>query len=160
MHIFSGETEILFLFFLDKTAASKSLLTVISSPYPSPDPAAPHPIDLPHTSRLYKTLLQGGHFNHNTKSIERAPGWDARVFAEAFVDVVGEQVGVAMCIKGQRDGAFVIAELCEAFMRQENEGTKTARIKVKQWFGPAILKEIEKGDAKGKRVLLEKIALL
>ena len=55
------------------SAASDALLSALAFPYPSTDPANPHPISLPHTSRLYKTLLQGGHYSHSTKSIIPAP---------------------------------------------------------------------------------------
>ncbi|RDB30018.1 Pumilio y domain family member 6 [Hypsizygus marmoreus] len=142
----------------DKTAASRSLLHAISIPYPSTDAARPHPIDLPHTSRLYKTLLQGGHFNHTSKSVERAPGWDAGAFAETFVEVVGEDVTVGMCTRGEANGAFVVAELCEAIMRET--GREGARRTIKGWFGEDVRKKVEDGEAKGKKVLLEKIALL
>ncbi|KAJ7242961.1 hypothetical protein C8J57DRAFT_1243696 [Mycena rebaudengoi] len=97
----------------DKTAASQTLLRAAFADYPCED--SPHPIDLPHSSRLYKTLLQGGHFNRATSGMEKAPGWDASAFAAQFLDPVGKEVCVAMCTKGERNlnGAFVIAELCE-----------------------------------------------
>ncbi|KAG6805592.1 hypothetical protein H0H93_004445, partial [Arthromyces matolae] len=84
-----------------KAAASRSLLKVISTSYPSADPSLQHPIDLPHTSRLYKTLLQGGHFNHATKSVEPAPGWDAGAFAKEFTEIVGKDVTIGMCTLGE-----------------------------------------------------------
>ncbi|KAG5635330.1 hypothetical protein H0H81_011704 [Sphagnurus paluster] len=143
----------------DKLAASRALLRVISASYPSVDASLPHAIDLPHTSRLYKTLLQGGHFSHSTKSVERAEGWDASAFAAEFVMLVGKDVSIGMCTMGEGNGAFVIAELCEALIR---EGDKRAveRTKVKGWFGDDVKKAIEEGTAKGKKVLVDKIALL
>ncbi|KAG6864031.1 hypothetical protein C0991_000937 [Blastosporella zonata] len=143
----------------DKTSVSESLLRVIAASYPSADPASPHPIDLPHTSRLYKTLLQGGHFSHTSKSVERAPGWDAGAFAAQFVALVDKDVALGMCTLGEGNGAFVIAELCEALIR---EGEKCAgeKKKVKGWFGAEARAAVEGGQAKGKKVLLEKIALL
>ena len=61
-----------------------------------------------------------------------------------------------MCV-GEGNGAFVVAELCEALVRGELIEEKA---EVKRWFGKKIVKEIEAGQAKGKKVLLEKIALL
>ncbi|KAL0959125.1 hypothetical protein HGRIS_014419 [Hohenbuehelia grisea] len=144
----------------DKSAATKSLLSVFASPYPSADASSPHLIDLPHASRLYKTLLQGGHFNHTTKSIDRASGWDAQSFAVQFVDIVGHDVCVAMCTKGEGNGAFVVAELCEALCGDGADQDDAARAQVKGWFGPEAIREVENGTAKGKKVLLEKIAAL
>lgn len=133
-------------------------MRAISTDYPSADAALPHSIDLPHTSRIYKTLLQGGHFSHTSKAVERAPGWDAGTFAEQFVQTVGEDVTVGMCTRGEGNGAFVVAELCETLVR-DTERT-TARQKVKSWFGDDVRKAIEAGEAKGRKVLLEKLGLL
>ncbi|KAJ6475719.1 armadillo-type protein [Mycena vitilis] len=146
-------TEIMLFAEGDKTAASETLLRAASADYPCEDHS--HPIDLPHSSRLYKTLLQGGHFNRATSEVEKATSWDASAFAQQFVETVGKEVCVGMCTKGERNGAFVIAELCEAL-----KGGKAARKTVKGWFGPAVLKDIESGEAKGKKILLEKIAAL
>ncbi|KAJ6551671.1 puf family RNA-binding protein [Mycena capillaripes] len=140
----------------DKAAASETLLRAASAHYPCDD-HSPHPIDLPHASRLYKTLLQGGHFNRATSEVEKAANWDASAFAQQFIDTVGKEVCVGICTKGERNGAFVIAELCEAL--KEDDG-KSARKTLKGWFGPAVVKEIEDGEAKGKNILLEKIAAL
>ncbi|KAF8218250.1 hypothetical protein K438DRAFT_1796559, partial [Mycena galopus ATCC 62051] len=82
----------------DKTAANETLLRAASAAYPCEDD--PHPIDLPHSSRLYKTLLQGGHFNRATSEVEQVPSWDAITFAQQFVETVGKEVCVAMCTKG------------------------------------------------------------
>ncbi|KAF9463742.1 armadillo-type protein [Collybia nuda] len=150
-------TEIMLFADGDKTAASRALLQAISSTYPSEDVSTPHPIDLPHTSRLYKTLLQGGHFSHASKSVEPVPGWDAGVFAAEFVQLVGEDVGVGMCVCGDGNGAFVVAELCEALMRET--GREDARKQVKKWFAKKG-KEVEASSAKGKKLLSEKIAAL
>jgi pumilio family protein 6 len=135
---------------LDKTAATATLLKALSSPSISD----PHPIDVPPTSRLYKSLLQGGHYNHTTNAIERVS--DAAAFASQFVNIVGKDATVAMCV-GDGNGAFVVAELCEALVRGDLIEEK---VEVKGWFGEKVVQEIEAGQAKGKRVLLEKIALL
>jgi len=134
----------------DKTAATTTLLKALASP----SITDPHPMDLPPTSRLYKSLLQGGHYNHTTNSIERVS--DAAAFASQFVNIVGKNATVAMCV-GDGNGAFVVAELCEALVRGNLIEEKAA---VKGWFGEKIVEEIEAGQAKGKRVLLEEIASL
>lgn len=131
---------------------------MISSSYPSSDVAVgAHPIDLPHTSRMYKTLLQGGHFSHASRTVERVPGWDATAFATEFVRAVGEEVTVAMCAEGEGNGAFVVAELCEALIRDPGKEERTT---VKRWFGDVAKKAVEEGKAKGKKVLLDKVEIL
>jgi pumilio family protein 6 len=131
----------------------------VSSAYPSGDESAPHAIDLPHTSRLYKTLLQGGHFNHASKEVEAAPLWDAPAFAATFVERVGEDVITSMATKGPKNGAFVVGELCGALVRGESAATD-ARNLVKAWFTKALVKKIEDSDAKGKTVLVSRISEL
>ena len=136
----------------DKTGATATLLKALASPS-MPDP---HPIDLPPTSRLYKSLLQGGHYNHTTNSIERASDATTSTFASHFVQIVGKDATVAMCV-GDGNGAFVVAELCEALIRGDLTEEKGI---VKEWFREKVVQEIEAGQAKGKRLLLEKLALL
>ncbi|EPQ51495.1 ARM repeat-containing protein [Gloeophyllum trabeum ATCC 11539] len=137
----------------DKTGAMESLLKAVASPYPG-KPDLPHPIDLPHTARVYKNLLQGGHFDHTTLSVSRSPSFSSSVFAEKFVQIVGKDVTLAMA-KG--NGAFVVAELLE---RVKAEGSDELRKEVRAWFSGQVKKEIEGADMKGKKVLLEKIDAL
>ncbi|OJT15544.1 Pumilio -like domain family member 6 [Trametes pubescens] len=139
----------------DKSAASDTLLQALSTPYPSNDPASPHPISLPHTSRLYKTLLQGGHFSHSTRAVERAPHFSARDFAARFVRIVGREPTVAMA---KAEGAFVVAALCEQLA--EHEDAAEERKTVKGWFGANTRKEIDAADGKGMNVLLESLKKL
>ncbi|KAJ7158057.1 armadillo-type protein [Mycena filopes] len=151
-------TEIMLFADGDKTGAIETLLRAASAAYPCAAEDAPHPIDLPHGARLYKTLLQGGHFNRASSAIEQSPAWNGAAFAVQFVEEVGKEVVVAMCTKGERNGAFLVAELCEALMGKE-DGEKTRKT-LKGWFGKDVVKEIEGGETKGKKVLLEKIAAL
>ncbi|KAI0353312.1 ARM repeat-containing protein [Trametes cingulata] len=138
----------------DKSAASENLLKALSAPYPSKDPANPHPISLPHTSRLYKTLLQGGHFSHSTRTVERSPHFSARDFAVRFVQVVGREVTVAMA---KAEGAFVVAALCEQLAEHADlEERKT----VKGWFDAKTRTEVQEADGKGINVLLESLKKL
>ncbi|KAF8228348.1 ARM repeat-containing protein [Tricholoma matsutake] len=144
----------------DKKEAIQTLLGALTSPYPSSS-STPHPIDLPHTSRLYKILLQGGHFNHSTSSISLAPTstWDRVYFAREFVRVVGREGVVGMCTEGEANGAFVVAELCGALI-VDDAGDGGEREEIKRWFDEDVRRALEEGRAKGKKVLLEKIALL
>jgi pumilio family protein 6 len=145
---------------IDKKEAIHALLQALTSPYPSSSDT-PHAIDLPHTSRLYKTLLQGGHFNHGTASISLASAstWDRGYFAREFVRVVGKGGTLGMCTKGDGNGAFVVAELCGALIGDDAAKAGGEREEVKRWFNEGV-KEVGEGRAKGKKVLLEKIALL
>jgi len=64
---------------------------------------------------------------------------------------------VAMCV-GNGNGAFLVAELCEALIRGE---VAAARKSVKGWFADSdVLKQVEASEGKGKKVLLEKLSLL
>lgn len=92
----------------DKGAAIEALLSPLESDYPSEGP--PHPIDLPHTSRLYKVLLQGGHFSHDTNAIESRPHFEPSAFATAFMRHVSP-ANITSMARG--DGGFVIAALIE-----------------------------------------------
>jgi len=144
----------------DKTEAISTLLSIVSTPYPSTDLSYPHhPIDLPHTSRLYKTLLQGGHFNRKTESVDPSPNWDASAFALRFAESTKPYL-VDFCTKGERNGAFVVAELAAALVRSEGEEAAEARKMLKGLFKKDVKKDIEKGELRGKAVLLEKLAAL
>ncbi|KAF8884117.1 puf family RNA-binding protein [Infundibulicybe gibba] len=144
-----------------KDGAIQTLLQAIAISYPSADTSAPHPIDLPHVSRLYKNLLQGGHFDRSAQTVERATGWEAGSFANSFAQQVGRDNVLGMCTMGARGGVFVVAELCAALCLisggVENENR---RKEVKMWFTPDVVALIENSDVKGKAVLLEGIARL
>ncbi|KAL1731304.1 armadillo-type protein [Schizophyllum commune] len=145
----------------DKSAATTTLLRAVSAPYPAAEDAPPHVIDLPHAARLYKTLLQGGHFNHGKGAVEPSPRWDAKEFAVRFMEAIAPSEGasddtdapcpaIAMCTRGARGGAFVIAELLGALPEDK-------RKEVAGWFTKAVRKEIEAGEGKGKGLLLERL---
>lgn len=138
----------------DKTKASHTLLKALLNDSEL--------IAIPTTSRLLKTLLQGGHYSHTTNTVEQVPSslWNSTQFAVDFVDIIGQEEAVKMCL-GQGNGTFVVAELMEALMRGgDAKGVTKARLGVKEWFETGISEQIRNGDAKGKNVLLEKVALL
>ncbi|KAJ4473395.1 ARM repeat-containing protein [Lentinula edodes] len=164
----------------DKSSASQALLRGLTTPYPASSTSSAsspsslstpvHPLDLPHTSRLYKNLLQGGHFNHSLRTVEISPRWDPTTFAVEFVKIVGGDDGAVIkdiCTKGERNGSFVVAQLCEALVRDDassNQEVKGSREKLKQWLSTSeTLKAIEEGEkdgAKGIKVLLDGIGKL
>lgn len=93
------------------------------------------------------------------------------MFAVRLIDVVGgagEGEGdliKAVCLKGQRNGTFLVAELCAALTKSgdedKTEETSEAREKLKSWLcTPSVQKAIEEGEAKGKKVLLESLGKL
>ncbi|KAI0683160.1 ARM repeat-containing protein [Cytidiella melzeri] len=146
-------TEVMLYSEGDKSAASESLLNLLAAPYPSSDPANPHIITLPHASRVYKTLLQGGPFSHDTKEIVRSPLFSSADFANQFVGIVGMENTLAMA---RDDGAFIVAVLCER-AAESDELRKT----LKGWFTAELRKELEKEkDRRGRTVLLQQIASL
>jgi pumilio homology domain family member 6 len=154
---------------LDKSATTSALLSAISMSYPADEISKePHPIDLAHTSRIYKTLLQGGQYNHKTQSIESSSNWNAGKFAVDYINNLGSDVVVSMCTKGEQNGCFVVAELCQALVsasasttdEEEKKDLERARKALKGWFGDGVRQDIESSDAKGKKVLLEKLAVL
>lgn len=145
---------ILTLLHTDKSSAMKALAEALASPYPSEDPARPHPMDLPHTSRMYKSLLQGGHFSHSEHSVVRSPAFLPLEFASVFLSIVGRDTTIAIA---QGDGAFVVAELLE---RIREEGSDEQKTKVRGWFDDSFIARMKDGEAKGKNVLVEKIKAL
>lgn len=138
---------------------TKTLLEALAVPYPSPDPSNPHAIDLAWTSRMYKTLLQGGHFNKKTQTVDPTSSWEPQRFAASFINTIPQNIVVAMCTEGERNGSFVVATLCEILVRDGDE-RKKERQKLKSWFGEKERKVIKEGDGRGKDLLLEKLALL
>ena len=140
-------------FFEDKTSASETLLKPLAIPYPSTDLSNPHMITLPHASRVYKTLLQGGQFSHDTKEVVRSPYFSAVVFAKQFVSVVGKDNTLAIA---QDDGAFVVAALCEH--APESDELKQT---LKSWFSSSFMQGLERDkDRRGRTILLQQIASL
>ena len=139
---------------LDKSATISALIEPLVSAYPSEDPMRPHPIDLPHTSRMYKSLLQGGHFSHSSNTVERTETFSAAQFASAFLSAVDKEVLLTMA-KG--NGTFIVAELLE---RVREEGDDQEKKKIRGWFEKGFISCLRDLDVKGKNVLIEKIEAL
>ncbi|CCL99892.1 uncharacterized protein FIBRA_01917 [Fibroporia radiculosa] len=135
----------------DKSAASDALLQALNVPSSA---ASPHPISLPHTSRLYKMLLQGGHYSQVMGAIEPAPLWSARAFALRFMQLVDRDTALEMA---RGEGAFVINALCEQLASGEECEERNT---FKNWFGKSIRKEIKESAGKGSAVLLQSLETL
>lgn len=134
---------------LDKTQAINALLSALS--------ADPSIISIGHTSRLYKTLLQGGHFSQSTKRITNSPVFAPGAFASAFLAQVPEG---AIREMARGDGAFIVAELIE---RVRAEGSEEDRARLVEVFGKAgkkVRKEVESGQPRGWNVLVKKLELI
>ncbi|KAH9031960.1 ARM repeat-containing protein [Lactarius hengduanensis] len=144
-------TEIMLEAHGDKGAAIEALLSPLETDYPSE--GSPHPIDLPHTSRLYKILLQGGHFSRDTKAIESRPNFEPSAFATAFLRHVTPANITAMA---QGGGGFVIAALIERVLAS---GTPE-ECKLLNRCLAELKAEVEGRQMKGSSVLSEGIGLL
>ncbi|KAI0029907.1 ARM repeat-containing protein [Vararia minispora EC-137] len=136
-----------------KTAAMETLLQPLAAPYPSEEPSMPHVVDLPHSARMYKKLLHGGHFNLTTKTLERAERFSAKTFAEAFVRIVGREPTLAIAGDG---GAYLVATLLE---RLGDDSDEVVRNEVRGWF-KGFNFEGRDSDAKSSQVLIERLRAL
>jgi pumilio family protein 6 len=132
----------------DKEAAMEALLMPLKASYPSDD----HPVDLPHTSRLYKILLQGGHYSQATNAVVTRPNFNPSNFATTFLRHV-RQVDIAAIARG--GGTFVVTALLE---RVAVDGTPEERNKLKESLSG--LKDDEGKSTRGWAALSEGIRLL
>jgi len=131
---------------IDKTQVTNALLTTLST--------NPSIISTGHTSRLYKTLLQGGHFSLSTQSISRSPVFAPEAFAVAFLTHV-PQATIREMARG--DGAFIVAEL---IARVREEGSEEGRVRLVEVFGKAgeaVREEVERSKPRGWEVLVSKL---
>ncbi|KAL4080018.1 armadillo-type protein [Scleroderma yunnanense] len=138
----------------DKSAAISALIEPLVAAYPSDESTRPHPVDLPHTSRMYKSLLQGGHFSHSAKTVERTESFSAAQFASALLSAVDKKTLLAIA---EGNGTFLVAELLE---RIQEEGGDEEKKKIKDWFGRSFISNLRDHNVKGKNVLIEKIEAL
>jgi pumilio homology domain family member 6 len=146
-----SQAAILMPFILDKTAAIMALLAPLSRPYPTPVPSngeLMHLIDIPHSSRLFKTLIQGGHFDRSTSSVQVVSSFSPSSFASQFMQVVGRENMVRMALG---NGAFVVAELVK---RVSEEGTETEKSELKGWFDKNVVSNIRVGQGRGSEALV------
>lgn len=110
-----------------------------------------HLIDISHSSRLFKTLIQGGHFDRSTSSVSAVPTFPASSFASQFMQAIGHNNMVQMALG---NGAFVVAELVK---RISEEGTEEEKSELKGWFGKKVIDQIRSGKGRGSEALLESL---
>ncbi|KAJ1305592.1 hypothetical protein OPQ81_000589 [Rhizoctonia solani] len=142
----------------DKTKALDALLGPISNAYTPPEPESDlsdtttttHILNLSHASRLYKTLVQGGHFNQQTKQIERSEQAPEDV-ARKFMHAAGKENITSMALG---EGGFVIAEVIGKLVEQ---GDQESLKEVRSWFKKGTRERLSKGDIRGSAVLLERL---
>lgn len=152
--VFTHSFIYLFIYYLDKTGATTTLVRPISEPYAyPPTDTSTHPIDLAHATRLYKTLIQGGHYDRTSQKVKTVPSetFSPYAFASAFMRAAGRENLVNMA---RGNGTFVVVELVE---RIKLDGTPAELQELKGWFGGDVRGEIEKGDARGRDALLQKL---
>ncbi|KAL5504869.1 PUF6 [Sanghuangporus vaninii] len=144
-------TEIMLYAEGDKTKATETLVSLINESYPSPSDKMPHVIDIPHASRVYKTLFQGGHFSHATQTIIPAPErtFSPIQFSRAWMRGVDKERTREIGLGG---GTFVVAALVE---RVQENGEDEEKREVKRWFDEVFLKKLTESEARGKKVLLD-----
>ncbi|KAF8671507.1 hypothetical protein RHS04_08295 [Rhizoctonia solani] len=142
----------------DKSKALDALLSPISSPYAPPDPESDlsdptittHILNLSHASRLYKTLVQGGHYNQQTKSIERSEQAPKSV-AKKLMYAAGKENVVSMALG---EGGFIVAEVVG---KLKDEGDHDDLKEIRSWFKKDARDKLGKGDIRGSAVLLERL---
>ncbi|CAE6355347.1 unnamed protein product [Rhizoctonia solani] len=142
----------------DKSKALDALLAPVSNPYSPPDPESDlsdptittHILNLSHASRIYKTLVQGGHFNQQTKKIERSEQAPKEV-ARKFIHTAGKENVIAMALG---DGGFIIAEVIG---KLKEEGDQENLKQVRSWFKKDVRERLGTGDIRGSAVLLERL---
>ncbi|CAE6500228.1 unnamed protein product [Rhizoctonia solani] len=142
----------------DKSKALDALLLPISSAYTPPEPesdlsdptTATHILNLSHASRLYKSLVQGGHFNQQTKQIERSEQAPKNV-AEKFMHAAGKENITSMALG---EGGFIVAEVIG---KLEEEGNEENLKKMRSWFERSTRERLSKGGIRGSAVLLERL---
>lgn len=115
-----------------------------------------HVLDLAHATRTYKTLLNGGHFDQKTKTVEVTDAELGQEFAKAVWAAItsGDAGGNENAVKlAQGGAAFVMAELVEALKK----AGQAAAVK-KVLGGAEVRKGVEGSGKKGAGLLAEKLA--
>ena len=149
----------------EKSKAVEALVQPLSEPYPeeapSPDeldPESSHLLDLSHSTRTYKTLLSGGHFDLTTKSVHVVDLALSSQFAQSLwkassSEDAGGKDNVVRLAKG--NAAFVLVELIESLKKAGKVGEVKSVLAAKE-----VVESIKSGERKGAALLVEKIELL
>lgn len=133
-------TEVLLYAEGDKTAAVEAIANAFAGSVDNPE----HLIQLPYSSRTLRALIQEGHWNAKSKTVDTIP--EPTGFKDAFFKAIKPNVGKW----ATGDGSFVIVSLLENL---EDKSDLVAALKEK-----SVRKEIEKAAAdgnKGSKLVLE-----
>ena len=130
----------------DKTAAVKALSAPLQVPYADDS----HILRLPHATRIYKTLLAGGHFDSETSSVEIVDSDLRSQFAQAvWLAITSEEAGGESNLRDMvlGDVAFVLIELINALKDEQ-------KVDVSRILGGSV-DQIRAGTAKGSSALAD-----
>lgn len=122
------------------------------------DPESSHLLDLSHSTRTYKTLLSGGHFNPTTKSVQVVDPALSAAFATAVWGAIkSEDAGGDENVKrlARANAAFVLVELIEA-LNKAGKGAEVKRVLASK----DVKESIAASGRKGSALLVEKISAL
>jgi len=147
----------------EKSAAIKALVSPLRTPYPSPapsgselNPSSTHLLDLPHSTRTYKLLLSGGHFDTSTQKLSIPDPTLSTAFASAFWEAIisedadGEK-NARRIAKG--NATFVMVEMVQALVAAGR------REEVKRVLaGEQCILDIRNTERKGASLLADKLA--
>ncbi|KZT52352.1 ARM repeat-containing protein [Calocera cornea HHB12733] len=149
-------TEIMLYADGDKTAATETLLRPIRDATEEGNwEELTLLINHPHVSRLYKTLIQGGHYEKEIAGVVESPSWSGADFATTFFDAAGgNKTGEALVKIASGSGAFLIAELAGR-LKDTSAGKKMRKV-----FDASVLEHIQQADVRGSTVLIEKVHAL
>lgn len=143
----------------DKAAAIDGLVApmLTSYPYPAiaddaPDPATCHILDLGHVSRVYKTLLSGGHYDTKTNTVEIVDPAFKLAFAQAFWKTItsedaGGKSNAAHIAEG--NAPFCLVELISTLKEDSSLFNEVKEV----LCAPEPLALLEKGWRKGAQTL-------
>ncbi|WWC85370.1 uncharacterized protein L201_000233 [Kwoniella dendrophila CBS 6074] len=153
----------------DKSGAISTLSRALEIAYPDPAPVEPnpdnstnHPLDLSHSIRTYKTLLSGGHYNNQTKSLsipdsELSSKFSKSIYQSISSESVGGEDNVIRICKG--NAPFVMVELIES-LKNSTENQREYKELKSILTKKGVKEQIEKSVRKGANMLAEKIGEL
>jgi pumilio family protein 6 len=149
----------------DKSAAVEALVQPLTSPYPDPapdvqavDPTSSHVLDLAHSSRTYKTMLSGGHFDNKTSSVVVLDGALPAISAKAIWSAItseesGGDNNVVRVAKG--NAAFLLLETIEALVKS-GKGEQVENV----LGDPKVIDAVRAGGRKGAAMLADRLEKL
>ena len=150
---------------VDKSGAIASLMAPLCVPYPDVapmdseiDPATSHLLDLSHSTRTYKLLLSGGHFDTSTGVVLVKDESLSPAFASAFWDAItsDDAGGVDNALRIAKGNApFVVVEMVGALIAA-GKGVAVKRV----LGSDAVIRSVETSGKKGAELLAKTLSAL